>query len=219
HGSSRQGHEHSRPCHHQSNALVQQQLALADAIARSFCRRYGDLVELDDLRQEARLELVRAASRCQGSRPAPYLRRCIRGVLQHHLRDRALLVRLPAKRRDATPGRHVSLDAPAAGEEQSRLEQLVRPSSSPLQEPAPESQDKLPEGLAARLMALPAQQAAAARLTLLQGLTLREAARQLEVSRSRVHRARQQALTALREQLVGRAGHGLIAGNCGTRRA
>jgi hypothetical protein len=33
---------------------VQQHLPLADGIARSFCRRYGDLVELDDLRQEAR---------------------------------------------------------------------------------------------------------------------------------------------------------------------
>ncbi len=104
---------------------MQQHLLLADGIARSFCRRYGDLVELDDLRQEARLELVRAAARCRGDRPEPFLQRCIAGALRHHIRDRALLVRLPAKRRDATPWRHVSLDAPAPGEEESRLVQLM----------------------------------------------------------------------------------------------
>jgi RNA polymerase sigma factor (sigma-70 family) len=211
----RRDHRH----HRHRDALVLEHLAVADGIAAGFHRRYRDLLELDDLRQEARLELVRAAARCQGGRPVPYLRRCIRGALQHHLRDRALLVRLPAKRRDATPWRHVSLDVPAPGEEQSRLEQLVAPCSSLPQEPAPESQDQLPEGLAARLMALPAQQAAAVRLTLLQGLSLREAAVQLGVSRSTVHRAQRQGLVALREQLVGRAGHGLIAGKCGIRRA
>jgi len=84
-------------------------------------------VELDDLRQEARLELVLAAARAQGPRPEPYLKHCIAGVLCQHLRDRALLARLPAKRRDAEPWRHVSLDAPAPGEEESRLEQLVAP--------------------------------------------------------------------------------------------
>ena len=107
------------------DALVQQHLPLADGIARSFCRRYGDLVELDDLRQEARLELVRAAARCCGDRPGPFLQRCVAGALRHHIRDRALLVRLPAKRRDAAPWRHVTLDAPAPGEEESRLEQLA----------------------------------------------------------------------------------------------
>jgi len=108
---------------------VRQHLPLADRIAGTFHRRYAELVELDDLRQEARLELVRAAARAQGSRPEPFLQRCIAGALRHHLRDRALLVRLPAKRRDAAPWRHVSLDAPAPGEEESRLEQLVAPAS------------------------------------------------------------------------------------------
>jgi len=49
------------------------------------------------------LELVRAAARCQGNRPQPYLRRCIRGALQHQLRDRALLVRLPGRQRGTVP--------------------------------------------------------------------------------------------------------------------
>jgi hypothetical protein len=45
------------------------------ALAAGFHRRYRDLLELDDLRQEARLELVRAAARCQGNRPAGWNKR------------------------------------------------------------------------------------------------------------------------------------------------
>jgi hypothetical protein len=50
-----------------------------------------------------RLVLVRAAARAEGPRPEPYLSQCIAGALRHYLRDRALLVSLPAKRRDAAP--------------------------------------------------------------------------------------------------------------------
>ena len=103
-------------------------LPLADRIAAGFHRRYADRVELDDLRQEARLELVRAASRAEGPRPEPYLCRCIAGALRHYLRDRALLVRLPAKRRDAAPWRYTSLDAMGPGEV-SALEPLFTPQS------------------------------------------------------------------------------------------
>jgi hypothetical protein len=80
------------PDHHRRDALVRGHLPLADRIAAGFHRRYCGLVELDDLRQEARLELVRAASRAEGPRPEPYLSRCIAGALRHYLRDRALLV-------------------------------------------------------------------------------------------------------------------------------
>ena len=193
-------------------------LAVADGIAGGFHRRYRDLLELDDLRQEARLELVRAAARCQGNRPVPYLRRCICGALQHHLRDRALLVRLPARRRDAIPWRHLSLDGPLPEKLAGRLEQrLIAMEQGPQGER--ESGAELGTGIDALLAALPPAQATAVRLTLLQGLSLREAAAQLGVSRSTVHRAQRQGLVALREQLVGRAGHGLIAGKCGIRRA
>ncbi len=200
------------------DALVHAHLPLADGIATGFARRYADLVERDDLIQEARLELVRAAARCQGNRPAPYLRRCITGALQHHLRDRALLVRLPARRRDAIPWRHLSLDGPLPVELAGRLEQRLI-----AKEQGPQGESEIAEELSIRidalLAALPPAQATAVRLTLLQGLSLREAAAQLGVSRSTVHRAQRQGLVALREQLVGRAGHGLIAGKCGIRRA
>jgi RNA polymerase sigma factor (sigma-70 family) len=163
------------PDHHHRDALVRAHLPLADRIAASFYRRYADLVELDDLRQEARLELVRAASRAEGPRPEPYLSRCIAGALRHHLRDRALLVRLPAKRRDAAPWRHVSLDASAPGEEESRLEQLVDPVETVL---CQEGADAKPLGihLAALLSQLSPLQRSVLRLTVLEGVSMRKAA-------------------------------------------
>ncbi len=187
------------PRHHQRDALVRQHLALADRIAASFHRRYAELVELDDLRQEARLELVRATARAQGPRPEPFLQRCIAGALRHHLRDRALLVRLPAKRRDAAPWRHVSLDAPAPGEEESRLEQLV----------APAQQEGIEEALGpeleALLAALPESQAVVLRLTVLEGWSLRLAGKHLGVSPMTVRRAQLRGLEGLRMELCSHA--------------
>ena len=59
---------------------------------------------LQDSLVRQKLKLVRAAARCQGSQPEPYLRRCISGAMLHHIRDRELLARLQPKRRDARPG-------------------------------------------------------------------------------------------------------------------
>jgi RNA polymerase sigma-B factor len=177
---------------------VLEHLALADGIAAGFTRRYGDLVERDDLIQEARLELVRAAARCRGNRPEPYLRRCIPGALQHHLRDRALLVRLPARQRGAVPWRHLSLDAPLPGELAGRLEQLLVAERQEEQLEGEGAESRLPE-MAALLAGLPPDQAAAVRLTLLEGLSLRAAAAQLGVSRSTVHRAQRRGVEGLRE--------------------
>jgi RNA polymerase sigma-B factor len=175
---------------------VHAHLPLADRIATGFHRRYAELVELDDLRQEARLELVRAAARAQGSRPEPFLQRCIAGALRHHLRDRALLVRLPAKRRDAVPWRHVSLDAPAPGEEESRLEQLVAPTQPE------EIEETLGPELAALMAALPEPQALVLRLTVMEGWSLRLAARHLGVTPPTVKRAQLRGLEGLRKELL-----------------
>jgi len=176
---------------------VLEHLALADRIAAGFARRYGDLVERDDLIQEARLELVRAAARCQGNRPQPYLRRCIQGALQHHLRDRVLLVRLPARQRGAVPWRHLSLDAPLPGELAGRLEQLLVAERAAEQLEGDRAESRLPE-MKALLAALPLDQAAAVRLTLAEGLSLRAGAAQLGVSRSTVHRAQRRGVEGLR---------------------
>ena len=172
-------------------------LALADGIAAGFARRYGDLLERDDLIQEARLELVRAAARCHGNRPQPYLRRCIQGALQHYLRDRALLVRLPARQRGAVPWRHLSLDAPLPGELAGRLEQLLVAEGQEEQLEGEGAEGRWSE-LEALLAGLPPDQAAAVRLTLVEGLSLRAAAARLGVSRSAVHRAQRRGCEALK---------------------
>jgi RNA polymerase sigma-B factor len=183
---------------------VHAHLPLADRIAATFHRRYCDLVELDDLRQEARLELVRAAARAQGSRPEPFLQRCITGALRHHLRDRALLVRLPAKRRDAAPWRHVSLDAPAPGEETPRLEQLVDPVEPVLGEEGTDAKPLGPQ-LAALLSQLSPLQHSVLRLTVLEGVSMRKAAERLGVAPATVQRARGQGLEGLRTGLMPQA--------------
>ena len=50
---------------------------------------------------------------------------------------------------------------------------------------------------------LPAAQAAALRLTLLEGLSLRAAAERLQISPMSVQRAQKKAIEALRQQLTG----------------
>jgi len=106
---------------------------------------------------------VRAAARAQGSKPEPFLQRRIAEALRHHLRDRALLVRLPAKRRDAAPWRHVSLDALGPGEE-SALEQLFTP-AEPMALEDDETDPSLSQEVEALLSALPELQRTVVRLT------------------------------------------------------
>jgi hypothetical protein len=44
------------------DAVVEQFLSRAEALARRFQRRFSELIELDDARQVARYELIRAAA-------------------------------------------------------------------------------------------------------------------------------------------------------------
>jgi len=175
--------------------FVHQFISLADGIAHRFHRRFPDLLELGDAQGVARLELVQACSRVTDPVTAPaYLKVCIQGALQHHLRDRALLVRLPASARGATPWQHQSLDQPLPGGTNTWLDVLP----APAQELAPEP---LEPGLEHLIDQLPAAQAAALRLTVLQGLSLRRAAAQLGVSAMTVQRAQHRALATLRDQV------------------
>jgi RNA polymerase sigma factor (sigma-70 family) len=182
------------------NALVLEHLSLADAIASATARRLFPLVEREDLIQVAREALVRSATRCRAGEPAaPYLRRCIAGALQHHLRDRVRLVRISRREHEkgTWPLGHTSLDVPAAGES-SLLEQLAAPAAEPTLEaslPGPALEQLVEQ--------LPATQATALRLTVLEGLSLRQAATRLEISPMAVQRAQKKALAALRQQLAG----------------
>ena len=190
----------SRSALHARNALVLEHLPLADAIASAMARRLFPLVEREDLIQVAREALVRSAPRCRAGEPAaPYLRRCISGALQHHLRDRVRLVRVPRRLHEQgqCPLRHLSLDASVDGEP-CLLDQLASPE--------PEwAGGSAADGLALERLVeqLPAAQATALRLTILKGLSLRAAAAQLQISPMAVQRAQKKALAALRQQLVG----------------
>ncbi len=180
------------------DALVLGHLPLADAIASVMARRLFPLVEREDLIQVAREALVRSAPRCRaGEPPAPYLRRCISGALQHHLRDRVRLVRIPHRLHEqrCCPLGHLSLDASADGEP-CLLDQLASPEPE-LQASGAEQQLALEQ----LVDQLPAAQATALRLTLLEGLSLRAAAERLEISVMSVQRAQKKAIAALRQQL------------------
>jgi RNA polymerase sigma factor (sigma-70 family) len=182
------------------NALVLEHLSLADALASAAARRLFPLVEREDLIQVAREALVRSALRCRAGEPAgPYLRRCIAGALKHHLRDRVRLVRVSRREHEKAtcPLGHSSLDAPVAGEH-SLLDQLAAPAAEPTLEAS------LTGPMLEQLVEqLPAAQATALRLTVLEGLSLRAAAAQLQISPMAVQRAQKKALAALRQQLVG----------------
>ena len=107
------------------------------------------------------------------------------------------LVRVPKRVHEAgdCPLGYSSLDASFAGE-QCLLDQLA----SPEQEAASPADD---HALAQLVDQLPAAQATALRLTILEGLSLRAAAERLEISAMSVQRAQKKALEALRQQLVG----------------
>jgi RNA polymerase sigma-B factor len=182
------------------DALVLEHLPLADAIASVTARRLFPLVEREDLIQVAREALVRSAPRCRAGEPAePYLRRCIQGALQHHLRDRVRLVRISRREHEkgTCPLGHISLDATADGEP-CLLDQLAAPEAEP-------AISEAMNGLALEQLVeqLPAAQATALRLTILEGLSLRQAAERLEISCMSVQRAQKKAIAALRQQLAG----------------
>jgi len=183
--------EASALCRRQRDLLVHHHLKLADAIACGFHSRYRSLVERDDLIQVARLELVRAAERVRGDSPEPYLRRCIQGALLHHMRDWALLVRRPHNARSESPWAHDSLDRRLEGG--GCLLDL-------LESPEPEHHmDSIDHSFESLLDRLPAREAAAVRLTVLDGLSLRQAALQLGASAMTVQRAKKRALASLTE--------------------
>jgi RNA polymerase sigma factor (sigma-70 family) len=144
--------------------------------------------------------LVRSAPRCRDSEPAgPYLRRCISGALQHHLRDRVRLVRVPRRLHEQgqCPLRHISLDASTDGEP-CLLDRLAAPEAEP-------AISEVMNGLALEQLVyqLPAAEATALWLTVLEGLSLRQTAERLEISCMSVQRAKKKALAALRQQLSG----------------
>jgi|694.fasta_scaffold99908_2 RNA polymerase sigma factor (sigma-70 family) len=188
-----------RPASHsRRDAVVEQFLSLADALARRFQRRFAGLIELDDARQVARYELIRASACVKPGccTTAVFLKQRIQGALQHYLRDHGRLVRV--SRREHEKGidlwGHQSLDALGA-DERPYLDKLAAPES---EEPASEGHGVSAEAL---LQRLPANEAAILRLRVLESRSLRSIAAVLGVSTMIVNRHEKAALAALREQL------------------
>jgi len=189
----------------QRDQLALSHLCFADAIAKAMHRRLRGLVELDDLIQVGREALLHAAGRLDpGQPPTPYLRRWIRGALLHYIRDYVRLVKVPRTihERRLVPLRHSSLDDPD-GNGSSILEQL--PDHRHLRATATDPDAPIPQAELERLIeALPAAQAAAVRLTLLEGGSLRTVAKRLQTSATTVQRHQRRGLQVLREQLLER---------------
>jgi RNA polymerase sigma-B factor len=175
----------------QANALT-----AAVQVARAFARRYRSLVEAADVRQEAAMAALLALPRCEPGRdPAPFIRAHVRGHLAHYLRDRVRLVRVSrrAHERGGHALSHASLDAPLGDGLGPMLDIVAAPE---VDAPAIDSDE-----LEALLESLPASQAAAVRLTILQGLTVRQAGEALGISHTSAHRHQRAGLQALRESL------------------
>jgi RNA polymerase sigma-B factor len=179
--------------------VVQQFLSLADALARRFQQRFAGLIELDDARQVARYELIRAAACLKPGccTTSAYLKQRIHGALQHYLRDHGRLVRVSRREHEKGihPWGHQSLDAHGA-DERPFLDKLASPVS---EEPASEGLGVSAEAL---LQRLPANEAAILRLRVLESRSLRSIAAELGVSVMTVSRHEKAALAALREQLA-----------------
>lgn len=176
--------------------IARRYLREADELARSMARRLRGLADPDDLQQEARLALVQAAARIEpGTDPLPYLRRCCAGALRRYVRDRVRLVRVPRKAHEAGghPLGHASLDAPIREGGPCFLDLLEAPEQS-----EPPASDALGRELVRLVEQLPAGDAAALRLTVLEGRSLRDAAAALEVGHVTVRRRRARAVDAIR---------------------
>ncbi|WP_094510538.1 hypothetical protein [Synechococcus sp. MW101C3] len=116
-------------------------------------RRYANLVEADEARGVAQLELLRACGRIKDhSTAAAYLKRCIKGALAHWLRDRALMVRLPKNARGEAPWTHQSLDQVRPERGGSWLGGLAAPDSR-----SPETEKARDVGLEAMVDQLPTE--------------------------------------------------------------
>jgi RNA polymerase sigma-B factor len=181
------------------DAVVHQFLSLAEALARRFQQRFAGLIELDDARQVARYELIRAAACLKPGccTLAAYLKQRIHGALQHYLRDHGRLVRVSRREHEKGlhPWGHLSLDGLGA-DERPFLDKLAAPES---EEPASESLGVSAEEM---LQRLPANEAAILSLRVLENRTLRSIPGELSINTMTVSRREKAALAELLKQLI-----------------
>ncbi len=171
--------------HSRRDAVVQQFLSLADALARRFQRRFPDLIKLDEACLVARFELIRAAACLKaGFHPTPFHKPRIQGALQHYLRDHGRLLRVSRREHEKGihPLGHQRLDAVGPNERP-----LLVTLASPVSEETPASEG---HGVSAEalLQRLPANEAAIPRLRVLEGQSLRADGRELGICSMTVSR-------------------------------
>ncbi len=183
----------------QADALFQQFLPLADSIARGFAARSQPVLEFEDARQVAHMQLWLSCRQVQDPASAPaYLKCCIKGALLHHRRDHGRLVRVSRREHEKgiQPWGHSSLDVTLPGGSSTALDLIAAPDS------APESTVPSSAQLEALLDQLPANQAAVIRLHILEGRSLQEIGTALGVSKQSACRWEKAGLAALRAQLA-----------------
>lgn len=177
------------------NRIIAEHYDEAIRLGRAAARRVHGLAccDREDLEQVALLALVRAASRVeprhaqQGSALA-YIRICIAGGIRRHIRDHGRLVRVSRRAHESRewPLGHDSLDAENG--------------LSVGQVPAPEPDETDGIDLAV-LDRLPASEAAAVRMVILDGLTLRRAGEVAGTNRMTMSRRVARGLSTLRREL------------------
>ncbi|WP_094555404.1 sigma-70 family RNA polymerase sigma factor [Synechococcus sp. 1G10] len=175
-----------------ADALFHQFRPLADSIARRFAFKSQPLIEFEDARQVAHMQLWLSCYQINEAITAPaYHSRCIKGALLHHLRDHGRLVRVSRREHEkgTHPWRHHSLDVTPAGAFTSGLDLLESPESDHQQEEPGTAE------IEALLDRLPANQAAVIRLHILVGHSFRQVAAELGIS----------AMSALRQEKAGLA--------------
>ncbi len=183
----------------QADALFQQFLPLADSIARRFTTAKSQLIEFEDARQVAHMQLWLSCCQITEASTAPaYLSRCIKGALLHHLRDYGRLVRVSRREHEKGihPWRHHSLDVTLQGAFTTALDQIESPDS------ASQIEGSSATEIEALLDRLPAAQAAVIRLHILQGRSLRQVAAELGISPMSAHRREKAGLATLRCELA-----------------
>ena len=217
-----------RPRVRRRNQLVEGHLGLVRPIAAHYAASSSEWRE--DLEQVGLLGLIRAADLYDSSRAVPfsaYARRHIRGAVLHHLRDTAPLVRAPRqvqerRQRLRRLEQRLTLElgrSPAQDElrlamglsvaqwtrscEGSSLGQRLWLSEDQLEQlvaPAPDTTSTDQDALAG-LAQLERGQRRVVQAVVLQGLSLREVARQQHSSAATVHRLLHRGLAALRSRL------------------